>query len=73
MLELICLTAPTFDIFRKGVVTQLETAGVPENVTSRLFGHEFHTMSYGVYSGGVSFEVQYRALGNLDWHFMLIQ
>lgn len=56
-----------FHSFRKGVATQLETAGVPENVTARLLGHEFHTMSYGVYSGGVSFEVLLCALENLNW------
>ena len=56
-----------FHSFRKGVATQLETAGVAENVTARLLGHEFHTMSYGVYSGGVPFEVLHRALDKLDW------
>ena len=56
-----------FYSFRKGVATQLETAGVPENVTARLLGHDFHTMSYGVYSGGVSFEVLLGALKNLNW------
>lgn len=40
-----------FHSFRKGVATQLETAGVAEYITARLLGHEFHTMFYGVYSG----------------------
>ena len=56
-----------FHSFRKGVATQLETAGVPENVTARLLGHEFNTMSYGVYSGGVSFEVLLCAIEKLNW------
>ena len=56
-----------FHSFRKGVATQLETAGVPENVTARLLGHEFHTMSYGLYSGGVSLEVLRCAILKLDW------
>ena len=56
-----------FHSFRKGFATQLETAGVPENVTARLLGHDFHTMSYGLYSGGVSFEVLSEALGRIDW------
>lgn len=56
-----------FHSFRKGVASQLENAGVPENITARLLGHEFYTMSYGVYSGGVSPEVLRDAIGNLDW------
>lgn len=56
-----------FHSFRKGVASQLENAGVPENITARLLEHEFYTMSYGVYSGGVSFKVLKEALGKLDW------
>ena len=56
-----------FHSFRKGVASQLENNGVPENITARLLGHEFYTMSYGVYSGGVSFEVLRKALGKLAW------
>ena len=56
-----------FHSLRKGVATQLETAGIPENVTARLLGHDFHTMSYGLYSGGVSFEVLAKALCRIDW------
>ena len=56
-----------FHSFRKGVASQLENSGVPENITARLLGHEFYTMSYGVYSGDVSFEVLKGAIGKLDW------
>ena len=56
-----------FHSFRKGVASQLEDNGIPENITARLLGHEFYTMSYGVYSGGVSFEVLKEAIGKLDW------
>lgn len=56
-----------FHSFRKGVATQLENAGVPENVTARLLGHEFHTMSYGVYSGGLSYDVLHEAVEKLSW------
>lgn len=56
-----------FHSFRKGVASQLENAGVPENITARLLGHEFYTMSYGVCSGGVSFEVLRDAIDKLDW------
>ena len=57
-----------FHSFRKGVATQLEAAGVPENVAARLLGHEFRTMTYGLYSGGMlPFEVLQEALGKVDW------
>lgn len=56
-----------FHSLRKGVATQLETAGVAENVTARLLGHDFQTMSYGLYSGGVSFDVLAKALGRISW------
>lgn len=56
-----------FHSFRKGVASQLENNGVPENITARLLGHEFYTMSYGVYSGGVSFVVLREAIGKLVW------
>lgn len=41
-----------FHSIRKGVSTQLEQQGVPENVSARLLGHEIPTMTYGLYSGG---------------------
>ena len=56
-----------FHSFRKSVATQFETAGVPENVTARVLGHEINTMSYGLYSGGVSFEVLSEAMAHLSW------
>lgn len=59
--------AYVFHSFRKGVATQLESAKIPENIAARLLGHEFRTMSYGLYSGGVSFEVLTDALDKIDW------
>ena len=56
-----------FHSFRKGVATQLEAAEVPENHVARLLGHDLKTMSYGVYSGGVPYEVLQRAVECLDW------
>lgn len=56
-----------FHSFRKGVATQLETGRVPENVSARLLGHDLNTMSYGLYSGGVSFDVLKEAVENLKW------
>lgn len=57
-----------FHSLRKGVASQLEAAGVPENVAARLLGHEFRTMTYGLYAGGLlPFEVLRDALGKIDW------
>lgn len=56
-----------FHSFRKGVATQLETAHVQENVTARLLGHDLNTMSYGLYSGGVSYDVLSETMAHLSW------
>lgn len=68
-LKVKCAYGPdyVFHSFRKGVATQLETANVQENVTARLLGHDLNTMSYGLYSGGVSFDVLYEAVAQLLW------
>lgn len=51
----------------KGVATQLENSGVTENIAARLLGHDLNTMSYGLYSGGVSFDVLSEAIEHLSW------
>jgi len=56
-----------FHSIRKGVATQLETANVPENVSARILGHDLKTMSYGLYSGGVSEDVLRNAIEELKW------
>ncbi|NIZ14719.1 tyrosine-type recombinase/integrase [Phaeobacter sp. HF9A] len=56
-----------FHSFRKGVATQLEEAGISENISARLLGHELQTMTYGLYSGGVTFETLQDAVEKLDW------
>ena len=56
-----------FHSLRKGVATQLEEAGIPENISARLIGHELKTMTYGLYSGGVTFETLQEAIEKLDW------
>ncbi|WP_165907465.1 tyrosine-type recombinase/integrase [Primorskyibacter sedentarius] len=45
-----------FHSIRKTVITELERAGAPENVVADIVGHEKKTMTYGLYSGGASFE-----------------
>ena len=62
-----CIDPRSRASFRKGVATQLETAHVQENVTARLLGHDLNTMSYGLYSGGVSYDVLSEAVERLSW------
>ncbi len=56
-----------FHSIRKTVVTILENAGVPENVVADLVGHEKNTMTYGLYSGGISLAVKREALDKLAY------
>lgn len=57
-----------FHSIRKGVSTQLEQQGVPENVSARLLGHDIPTMTYGLYSGGnlPLKDLEY-AINQIDW------
>ncbi len=56
-----------FHSLRKTVVTILENAGVPENVVADIVGHEKTTMTYGLYSGGVSLAVKREARAKLAY------
>ena len=56
-----------FHSIRKTVVTIFENAGVPENVVADIVGHEKTTMTYGLYSGGVSLVVKIKALDKLAY------
>lgn len=60
-------TDHVFHSLRKMFATQLENAGLPENVASRLLGHELGTMSYGLYSGGIKFEVLSDAINQITY------
>ena len=42
-------------------------AGVPENVVADIVGHEKTTMTYGLYSGGLSLVVKHEALNKLAY------
>ena len=44
-----------------------ENAGVPENVVADIVGHEKTTMTYGLYSGGLSLTVKQEALAKLAY------
>ena len=56
-----------FHSLRKTVVTILENAGMQENVVADIVGHEKTTMTYGLYSGGVSLAVKRDALDKLSY------
>lgn len=43
-----------FHSLRNTVATALHEAGVPETEAAALLGHEIRTLSYGLYSGGLS-------------------
>lgn len=46
-----------FHSLRKTVITTLENAGINENLTADIVGHEKPRITYGVYSGGASLVV----------------
>ena len=56
----------TFHSLRSSVVTFLEQAGVPENITAAIVGHKIQTMSYGLYSGGPSYEQKFLAINKIS-------
>lgn len=56
-----------FHSIRKTVVTILENAGVSENVVADIVGHEKTTMTYGLYSGGLSLAIKRDALNKLTY------
>lgn len=56
-----------FHSIRKTVITQLEQAGVPENVTADIVGHEKKTITYGLYSGGNSLSTLAEATAKLAY------
>lgn len=54
-----------FHSIRKTVVTQLQHAGVPEEVTMSIVGHENNSMTYGLYSAGPSMKQKRDAIEKL--------
>lgn len=58
-----------FHSIRKTFTTELENAGVPENVTADIVGHEKPTMTYGLYSGGNRYEVLKEAIEKVRYPF----
>lgn len=58
-----------FHSIRKTFTTQLENAGVNENVTADIIGHEKPRMTYGLYSGGTNLEVKREAISKVYYNF----
>ncbi|MBP1805858.1 DUF6538 domain-containing protein [Rubellimicrobium aerolatum] len=56
-----------FHSFRKSVAQQLEDAEVLENFSARLLGHRIATMSYGHYSGKLSFKRLQETMEKVSW------
>jgi integrase len=56
-----------FHSIRRTVSTLLENAGVPENVSADILGHEKTTMTYGLYSGGTSIKLRRKAIEKLRY------
>lgn len=56
-----------FHSLRKTVITTLENAGINENLTADIVGHEKPRITYGVYSGGASLEVKSEAIKHLKY------
>lgn len=55
-------SAYVFHSIRKTVVTLLEDAGVSENLTADIVGHEKPRVTYGLYSGGHSLKSKREAI-----------
>jgi len=59
-----------FHSIRKTFTTLLENAGVNENITADIVGHEKPRMTYGLYSGGTNLEVKREAISKVKYDFM---
>lgn len=58
-----------FHSIRKTVVTQLENAGVSENLAADIVGHEKPRITYGLYSGGATIQVMREAIEKIYFDF----
>lgn len=58
-----------FHSIRKTVATLLENANVPENLSAQIIGHDHDTLTYGLYSGGYSYEAKLSAISKINYPF----
>jgi integrase len=56
-----------FHSIRKTVVSQLEQAGINENITADIVGHEKPRITYGLYSSGTSLKQKAEALSQVTY------
>lgn len=56
-----------FHSIRKTVVSQLEQAGVSENTTADIIGHDKPRITYGLYSAGTSLQQKAEALSKVRY------
>lgn len=56
-----------FHSIRRTVSTMLENAGVSENISADILGHEKPTITYGLYSGGTSMKLRSAAIKKLQY------
>ena len=57
-----------FHSIRKTLITALENAGVSENLTADIVGHEKPRITYGLYSGGTNIEVKKDAIEKVSYN-----
>jgi len=58
-----------FHSIRKTLTTQLENAGVLENIAADIVGHDKPRITYGLYSGGATLEVKREAIEKVKYNF----
>jgi len=58
-----------FHSIRKTFTTELERAGISENIAADIVGHEKQTMTYGLYSGGSSLDQKRKAISKVKFNF----
>jgi len=58
-----------FHSIRKTFTTQLENAGVLENVAADIVGHDKPRITYGLYSGGATLKVKQLAIEKVRYDF----
>ncbi|WP_063331738.1 tyrosine-type recombinase/integrase [Marinomonas sp. TW1] len=56
-----------FHSIRKTVATLLENANVPENLSAEIIGHDHDTLTYGLYSGGYSYQAKLDAISKIRY------
>ena len=58
-----------FHSIRKTFVTLLENAGISENVTADIVGHEKPRITYGLYSGGTALNLMRESIEKISYEF----